>query len=120
MKFLIATLTVFLLLSNKTLAQDTEPTIPTFVQVQKPLICASEEQMMEIVKLHEEVMVGAWIDANAEFPVFLYANKEKGTTTVLEMPKPGWLCSLSTGTGAAFIENKDEKGIDFKPVTWYK
>ena len=30
MKFLIATLTVFLLLSSKTLAQDTEPTIPTF------------------------------------------------------------------------------------------
>ena len=120
MKFLIATLTVFLLLSNKTLAQDTEPTFPTFVQVQKPLICASEEQMMEIIKLHEEVMVGAWIDANAEFPVFLYANREKGTTTVLEMPKPGWLCSLSTGVGAAFIENKEEKGIDFRPATWYK
>ena len=120
MKFLIATLTVFLLLSNKTLAQDTEPTFPTFVQVQKPLICASEEQMMEIVKLHEEELVSAWIDANAQFPVFLYANREKGTTTVLEMPKPGWLCSLSTGVGAAFIENKEEKGIDFRPATWYK
>mgnify|MGYP003128342278 CR=1 FL=1 len=120
MKFLIATLTVFLLLSSKTLAQDTEPTIPTFVQVEKPIICASEEQMMEIVKLHEEVLVSAWIDANVQFPVFLYANWEKGTTTVLEMAKPGWLCSLSTGTGAAFIENKPQKGIDFKPVTWYK
>ena len=120
MKFLIATLTVFLLLSSKTLAQDTEPTIPTFVQVQKPIVCASEEQMMVIVKLHEEELVSAWIDANAQFPVFLYANREKGTTTVLEMPKPGWLCSLSTGTGADFIENKDEKGIDFRPVTWYK
>ena len=120
MKFLIATLTVFLLLSSKSLALDTEPKIPTFVQVQKPIICASEEQMMEIVKLHEEVMVGAWIDANAEFPVFLYANREKGTTTVLEMPKPGWLCSLSTGVGAAFIENKEERGIDFRPATWYK
>ena len=120
MKFLIATLTVFLLLSSKTLAQDTEPTIPTFVQVQKPIVCASEEQMMAIVKLHEEELVSAWIDANAQFPVFLYANWKNNTTTVLEMPKPGWLCSLSTGTGAAFIENKDKKGIDFRPVTWYK
>ena len=93
---------------------------PTFVQVEKPIICASEEQMMEIVKLHEEVLVSAWIDANVQFPVFLYANWEKGTTTVLEMAKPGWLCSLSTGTGAAFIENKDKKGIDFRPTTWYK
>ena len=117
MKFLIATLTVFLLLSSKTLAQDTEP---TFVQVQKPIVCASEEQMLSIVKLYNEVMVSAWIDPNSHFPVFLYANWEKGTTSVLEMPKPGWLCSLSTGTGAAFIENKDEKGIDFRPATWYK
>ena len=93
---------------------------PTFVQVEKPIICASEEQMLEIVKLHEEVLVSAWIDANVQLPVFLYANKEKGTTTVLEMAKPGWLCSLSTGKGGAFIENKDEKGIDFRPVTWYK
>jgi len=36
------------------------------------------------------------------------------------MPKPNWLCSLSTGTGAAFIENKPKKGIDFKPAMWYK
>ena len=117
MKFLIATLTVFLLLSSKTLAQDTEP---TFVQVQKPIVCASEEQMLSIVKFYNEVMVSAWIDPNSQFPIFLYANWEKGTTSVLEMPKPNWLCSLSTGTGAAFIENKPKKGIDFNPATWYK
>ena len=117
MKFLIATLTVFLLLSSKTLAQDTEL---AFVQVQKPIVCGSEEVILSVVKLHNEVMVSAWIDPTSQFPVFLYANWEKGTTSVLEMPKPGWLCSLSTGTGAAFIENKDEKGIDFRPVTWYK
>ena len=117
MKFLIATLTVFLLLSSKTLAQDTAP---TFVQVEKPIVCAVEDQMLAIVKLHEEELVSAWIDPTSKFPVFLYANFENGTTTVLEMPKPSWLCSLSTGTGAAFIENKNKKGIDFRPVTWYK
>ena len=104
MKFIIATLTVFLLLSSKTLAQDTEP---TFVQVQKPIVCGSEEVILSVVKLHNEVMVSAWIDPASQFPVFLYANWEKGTTSVLEMPKPNWLCSLSTGTGAAFIENKE-------------
>ena len=117
MKFLIATLTVFLLLSSKTLAQDTEP---TFVQVQKPIVCASEEQMLSIVKFYNEVMVSAWMDANTKFPVFLYANWKNNTTSVLEMAAPGWLCSLSTGTGATFIENKDQKGIDFTPTTWYK
>lgn len=117
MKFLIATLTVFLLLSSKTLAQDTES---SFVQVQKPIVCGSEEVILSVVKLHNEVMVSAWIDPTSQFPVFLYANWEKGTTSVLEMPKPNWLCSLSTGTGAAFIENKPKKGIDFKPAMWYK
>ena len=117
MKFLIATLTVFLLLSSKTLAQDTES---AFVQVQKPIVCGSEEVILSVVKLHNEVMVSAWIDPTSQFPVFLYANWEKGTTSVLEMPKPNLLCSLSTGTGAAFIENKPKKGIDFKPAMWYK
>lgn len=117
MKFLIATLTVFLLLSSKTLAQDTES---AFVQVQKPIVCGSEEVILSVVKLHNEVMVSAWIDPTSQFPVFLYANWEKGTTSVLEMPKPNWLCSLSTGTGAAFIENKPKKGIDFTPAMWYK
>ena len=117
MKFLIATLTIFLLMSSKTLAQNTESTL---IQVQKPIVCAFEDEMLSIVKLHEEVMVSAWIDGDTQYPVFLYANWKNNTTTVLEMPKPGWLCSLSTGTGAAFIENKEKKGIDFRPVTWYK
>ena len=82
MKFLIATLTVFLLLSSKTLAQDTES---AFVQVQKPIVCGSEEVILSVVKLHNEVMVSAWIDPTSQVTGGGEENWEQGTREGVEI-----------------------------------
>ena len=124
MKFLIATLTVFLLMGNQTLAQETIPEpedlkdFPNWIVAQKPVVCGPVKEVMDKVKEFSEEPFSAWVDAEQKSVVMSYINETTGTTTVLEI-NDKWACILSQGVGGTLLSlQKKIKGMAIKSLTY--
>ena len=112
MKYL--TFLTALLLSTSTFAQ--EP--PSFFQTQKPVLCAPLQVILgAVINLGEEPYA-YWTDPDNDTVNLMYVGD--GGITIIESFSNGNACIIAAGKDVEFIENKDKKGIDFKPVTWYK
>jgi len=123
MKFLIAILTVFLLMGNQTLAQETIPEpedlkdFPNWIVAQKPVVCGPVKEVMDKVKEFSEEPFSAWVDVEQKTSVMSYINETTGTTTLLEI-QGMWACILSQGVGGTLLSlPKKIKGMPIKHLT---
>ena len=117
MKYLVAILVAFLLLGSPTLAQETIPE-PTFVQVQKPIVCGPIKEVMDKVIEFGELPAAAWIDAELGNNVMFYINENTGTTTVVEIVGEV-MCIISQGRGGAVVSLPEKiKGLPIKHLTF--
>ena len=112
MKYL--TFLTALLLSTSTFAQQPQD----LFQTQKPVLCAPLQVILgAVINLGEEPYA-YWTDPDNDTVNLMYVGD--GGITIIESFSNGNACIIAAGKDVEFIENKDKKGIDFKPVTWYK
>ncbi len=113
MKTLIALLTVFVLMGCQTtdeLPKNTlpkkevkpvvsAPVMPDLFKSQKPILCGKPEIILSrIVNNAEELPVIFWKSEPFGYPVALYINREKGTSTVMDFLDSEKICIISVGT----------------------
>ena len=69
----------------------------------KPILCGPSDVFLKgIEKTSQEKPIGFWLDAQYGHRVFILRNKETGTITVLEYPRPNVACFLSVGEQSKF------------------
>ena len=75
-----------------------------FKQMHKPLSCTSQSDKLvkQLISMHEEP-IGAWVDPTHGYPIIIYWNSEKNTSTIVEFVKDGWACVLTLGKEAAWM-----------------
>ena len=88
----------------------------TMVQMNKPIGCVPDGKKLtkRINEMHENP-IGAWIDPTHGYPIIIYWNSEKNTSTIVEFVKNGWACVLTLGKDAAWMfPDKVEKKVEKK------
>ena len=73
-------------------------------QMNKPLSCTSQSDKLvkQLNGMHEDP-IGAWVDPTHGYPIIIYWNSEKNTSTIVEFVKDGWACVLTLGKEAAWM-----------------
>ena len=74
------------------------------VQMNKPIGCVPDGKRLtkSLNEMHENP-IGAWVDPTHGYPIIIYWNSEKNTSTIVEFVKNGWACVLTLGKDAAWM-----------------
>ena len=120
MKYLIALLSVFVLIGCQTTGETlpekvvkpvaTALNIPDIFHSQKPIICGKPEIILSgITNEAKELPIIFWQSETFGYPVALYINQKTGTSTVLDFVDSDKICIISVGKNVKLSE-------EFKPI----
>ena len=116
MKYLIALLSVFVLIGCQTTSEtlpekEVKPVAtalnlpPNIFHSQKPILCGQPEIILNsITNNAKELPVIFWQSESFGYPVALYLNQKTGTSTVLDFVDLNKICIISVGKNVKLSE----------------
>ena len=117
MKYLVLLITLLLPISGAALAQ-VKDQVPSFLQAQKPVLCAPLDTILETVKEAKEEPFAYWSMPGSvpgtETTVVMYVDMNDGGVSVIESFETGIGCVISFGADLEIFDNPPKKDLTFK------
>ena len=117
MKYLVLLITLLLPISGAALAQ-VEGQTPSFLQVQKPVLCAPLDTILATVKEAKEEPFAYWSMPGSvpgmQTTVVMYVDTNDGGVSIIESFETGLGCVISFGADLQILNNPPKKDLTFK------
>ncbi len=116
MKYLVLLITLLLPISGAALAQVEDK--PSFLQVQKPVLCAPLKTILETVKEAKEEPFAYWSMPGSvpgmQTTVVMYVDTNDGGVSIIESFESGLGCVISFGANLEIFNDPPKKDLTFK------